>query len=190
MNFSEIQNEVLRITSRPDKAVSAATAINKALHYTLLRGSFPQDLVEASIPVDPNKYADTISLTSLVRFRRFKYVKPTGVRYYLTPLAPEKIFTPAGRMQPNCYYLSGTSMTYTLSNLTSQLEVGYYVYPPVLDAVNNPTHWMLDACPYAIIDLAAAKIFAEIGDDISARRHEAEGIRMVDIFRADAAQGE
>lgn len=190
MNFGEISNNVIEITARPDKVGAIAVAINRAVHYATIIGNFHQDLVETSIPINPTLYADTISLAALVRFRRFKYVKPTGVKYYLTPLAPEYIFTPQRTIQPNKYYLSGTSMTYTLSTLCSQLEVGYYTYPPVLDSTTNNHYWLLDACPYAIIDLAAAKIFADIGDEASAKRHEIDGMQMLLAFRGDVVQGE
>lgn len=190
MNFSEVSNEVLALTARPDKVAAIAVAINRSVHYSCLIGNFSQDLIETSIPVDPALYADTISLSGLTNFRRFKYVKPTEVRYYLRPMAPEHIFTPSNAIQPNVYYLAGSSMSYTLSALTTQLEVGYYRYPSVLDAAINSSHWLLDACPYGIIDLAAAKIFAEIGDNASAKLYANDGMQMILALRADEAQGE
>lgn len=188
MNFSEIATEVQRITKRPDKAVETAMAINKAISYCTLKGSFRKDIVEASIAVDATLYGDTISLASLTRFRRFTYVKPTGTKYYLKPISEEQVFVPKNQMQPNVYYIAGTSLTYTLSNLTTSLEVAYLTYPAVLSGTN--THWMLDIMPYAIIDLAAAYLFSAIGDDTSARIHEARGMEFFLTVRKDFALGE
>lgn len=187
MNFSEVLAEVLRVTVRPDKSADAIRAINKAVLYCTIKGDFSQDFVEASMPIDPTLYGDTISIATLPRFRRFLFVKPLAKRYYLTKMDPDKILTPKLEVQPNVYYLAGTNLTYTLSELNSSLEVGYYTYPLTLDAVVNPTHWMLDMMPYAIIDLAAAYVFAGIGDDASARKHEAAGLELYTLIRKDLA---
>lgn len=191
MNFGEILVEVVRITSRPDKKVETANAINKAISYCTLLGEFPQDTVEATIQIDPTLYGDTISLSTLTRFRRFKYIKPTGVKRYLTPIGPDKVFTPGEVTQRDRYYRAGTSITYTLSALSPTLEVSYLTYPAiVVEAPGVDTHWMLDIMPFAIIDLAASIVLAGAGDDISARRLEASGMQLYQALRRDIAQGE
>lgn len=186
MNFSEALSEVLRVTKRPDKTAEATLAINRAISYCTLKGEFRQDLVEASLPIDPLVYGATISLAALVRFRRFTYVKPTAKKYYLTEIGEAQVFTP-NNMQVNRYFLAGTSLTYTLSELSSALEVGYMSYPLVLDSVTNTTHWMLDLMPYAIIELAAAAVFFGIGDDASAKIHQSIGTDFFLTVRKDLA---
>lgn len=188
MNFAGISTEVQRIVARPDKVTEVAMAINKAVSYCTLKGSFPRDLVEASLAIDSSLYGDTISLSALTRFRRFTYVKPVGVKYYLKSLEADKIFTPKNQMQPNVYYVAGTSLTYTLSALASSLEVGYLTYPATLSGTDS--HWLFDIMPYAIIDLAASFIFSGIGDDTSARIHEARGMEFFLTVRRDLALGE
>jgi len=188
MNFAEVSTKVQGIVARPDKVTEIEMAINTAISYCTLKGSFRNDLVEASISIDATLYGDTISLASLTRFRRFTYVKPTAVRYYMQPIGEDKIFTPKNQMQPNVYYIAGTSLTYTLSALATALEVGYLTYPAVLSGTN--THWMLDIMPYAIIDLAAAYIFSSIGDDASARTHEGRGMEFFTTVRKDLSLGE
>lgn len=186
MNFSEAVAEVLAITRRPDKAAPAGQAINKAISFCTLKGDFPKDTVEASITIDATSYGATISIAALTNFRRFVYVKPAGVLYYLSRLEGDKIFTPKNQMQKDVYYTAGSNMTYTLSQLASSLEVAYLTYPTILSGSN--THWMLDTIPYAIVDLAAAKIFAEIGDDQSAGQYERSGTEMFLALRRDINQ--
>lgn len=190
MNFQAALAEVLRVTARPDKNVEATLAINKAITYCTLLGEFPKDTTEANFPINSALYGATVSISTLTRFRRFKYVKPTAVKYYLTPIGADKIFTPENQTQINRYYVAGTSMTYTLSALATSLEISYLSYPLVLDAVTNTGHWMLDLMPYAIIDLASAHVFAGVGDDTSARRLEASGMLMFLAARRDSALGE
>jgi len=190
MNFTEIHTEVLRLTKRPDKTVEAATAINRVVSFLTLKGNFAQDFLESSLTVDSTSYGTTIALTALTRFRKFKYMKPTGKRYYLSPLAADMILTPKGNVQPNVYYVSGTSLTYTLSELTTALEVGYFSYAPTLDAVVLPTHWMFTIMPYAIIDLAAAKVFMDCGDEASSRLSTATGMEFFLAARRDMQENE
>jgi hypothetical protein len=185
MNFSEALAKVLSISHRPDKVVSATDAINEAISYCTLLGEFRRDLVEASIAISGTSYGATISISSLTRFRKFKYVKPAGAYYYLTQISPEHLFTPGYYVQSNTYYVAGTNMTYVISAAATSLEVAYYSRALTLDAVTNTTHWMLDEIPLCIIKLATAKIFAEIGDDSSAARYERDGMDMFKAYRRD-----
>lgn len=188
MNFAEVVTAVTGIVKRPDKVAEIERAINASLSDCTVRASFAYDLVETSIPVDPTLYGDTIIFNNLTvpvvtRFRKFKYVKPTAVKRYLTPISPDKIFTPSGITQGDVYYVAGNSLTYTLRELTTALEVGYYQYAPVLK--NSEEHWMLDIMPNTIIDLAAARIFRSIGDETSFRAFLATGTESYKINRND-----
>ncbi len=187
MDFNEVLAQVLEITKRPDKTERTKLAINKAISYCTIMCNFPQDTVEATFAIDPALYGDTVELTSLERFRKFEYVKPTGAKFYLSYLKGDKIFTPGGSAQLNKYYLAGTSMVYTLAALTPTLEISYLTYPPILDQVTLPDYWMLDEMPFPIIDFAAAEIFKQIGDDTSAARHRNEGMEFYKTVRRDKA---
>lgn len=188
MNFTEAVAEVLTITKRPDKTADAQLAVNAAISFFTLKGSFSQDLVESTIAIDPAEYGDTISISSLTRFRRFKYVKAPGVLSYLKYLDSDKVFTPSSQMQKNCYYLAGTNMTYILSALAASLEIGYYQYPAVLSGTN--THWLLDISPYTIIDKAAARVFKQVGDDASFRLYEATAMDSFKVLQNELALSE
>jgi len=189
MNLTEVKTEILRLVARPEKHVDAIAAVNKVLSFLTLKGEFPQDVVESTLAISSTLSADTIALTSLVGFRRFVYIKPTGARYYLTPIGPEQVFTPGGKIQQNRYYIAGTNLTYTLSALNSSLEIGYLQAAPVLTEVTgSDTHWMLVNCPYAIIDLAASKVYRQIGDDASADRYEISGMQLFNAYLADSRQ--
>jgi hypothetical protein len=81
------------------------------------------------------------------------------------------------------YYVAGNSLTYTLKELTTALEVGYYQYAPILSDLAE--HWMLDVMPWTIIDLASARIFKTIGDDNSFRAYLSTGTESYKMFRND-----
>lgn len=186
MNFSEVLNEIIGLTGRPDKTTATATAINAAISLCTMKASFAKDLVETSIPIDGTAYTGTLSIQDLfTRFRKFKYVKAYGAKGYLHPTSPDKVFIPEGFTQRGVYYVGGDTLTYILKTLAPSLEVGYYQYPQVLDVAKNKEHWMLELMPYVIIDLAAAKIFRGIGDDASASRHQASGEEAFKVHRRD-----
>src|SRR3990167_11022224 len=157
-----------------------------AVAFCTLKGEFKKDLVETSVTINPLLYGDTVSISSFTRYRRFKYVKPVAVRYYLTELDSDKIFIPRNAIQRDVYYVAGTSLTYTLGALAASLEVAYYSYAPTLDAVTNNTYWMLDMMPFAIIDLAVARIFQTIGDDASATRYQNSGMEFFIAAKNDS----
>lgn len=185
MNFTEAVDAVIDITARPDRRTETANAVNAILSLCVSKAEFARDLVEGTLAVDPTLYGATVSIATLTRFRKFKYLKITGERGYLTPTGADKIFTPGGSMQPNRYYVAGTNITYTLSKLTPTLEYGYYEYAPVLLDNAADTHWMLDVMPWAIIDLAASKIFRSIGDDGSYRIYQGTGQDLYNTARRD-----
>ena len=186
MLFPEVLAEVLRLTSRPDKEASAIVAINRAITLFTLKGDFKRDLVEASLPVNPLLYGDTISIAGLTRFRKFRYVKPTAVKYYLDPIGEEQVFINQAVLR-NKYYIAGTSMIYTLSALTAALEISYLTYPPVLDSGTNASYWMLDMIPYAVIDMACSEVFKVVGDDASAKRYYETGMDLYNTLKGDLA---
>lgn len=192
MTLNEVLAEVMELTGRPDKKAQTITAINKVISDCCIKTSFARDLVETSIPIDSTLYGDTIEFNNviinpnIVRFRKFKYIKRPGVRGYLTPIGADKVFTPGGSIQTDVYYVGGNNITYIMKQLAPTLEIGYYQYPPVLseDGSNN-THWTLDVMPYVIIDLAAARIFRNTGDETSAKTHEGDGQRSYRIHVGD-----
>jgi hypothetical protein len=96
------------------------------------------------------------------------------------------MFVPGGQLQRDRFYVGGSSLTYTLSQLDSSLEIGYFTYAPVLSSVSgSDTHWLLNLLPYALIEKAAAKIFQLIGDDSSYKFYEGSSMELFATGRAD-----
>lgn len=186
MNFSDAVAEVIAITVRPDRIEEAKSAINWAISYCCLKSNFAQDLAEGTLIIDPHFYGDTIDFSAQVtRFRKFKYIKPTGVKKYLRPIGSDQIFVPASYMQKDVYYVAGMNITYVLSALHPSLEIGYYQYPQILDGVTHTDHFLLDITPWAIIDLACARVFRSIGDSESFREYQTMGDELFKVARRD-----
>jgi hypothetical protein len=186
MIFSEVVEEVTGIVARPDRETEIRNAVNFVINRCCLSANFARDLVESSIAIDDTLYGDTIDyLAETERFRKFKYVKPYGLKRYLRSIDSDKLFTPGDVMQKNRYYVAGSNMTYTLSDLVASLEIGYYQYPPTLEVGSSEEFWLIDISPYCVIDLAAARLFRSIGDDTSAKAYEASGSELYKVVRRD-----
>jgi hypothetical protein len=191
MDFAGAVSEVLTITARPDKVTEIESALNWAISYCCLRSNFANDLVESTLTISPTSYGNTIQFNNVLdnppvtRFRKFKYVKPYGVRKYLRPIDSDKIFSPAASMQQDVYYVAGNHLTYILSAPAPSLEIGYYQYPPILDQSVVTSFWLLDVAPWAAIDLAAARIFRSIGDDQSMQQYQVMGEEQLKVARRD-----
>lgn len=186
MNLTEAIDEVVSITGRPDKRAEAGRQINRALSFFTLKAEFSKDLVETSLDLDVTLYGQSVAISGLTRFRKFKYIRPTSRRYYLTDIDPTQVFGPGSQIQPDRYFVVGASLTITQSNLDSSIQVGYLTYAPTLTEVSpNDVHWMLTMIPYALIEKAAAKIFQQIGDETSWKTYEASSMELFLAARND-----
>ena len=187
MNFTEVVNAVLGLVKRPDQVVTVENAVNSQLSRCTLLTTFSHDLVEAEIPLDDQSYDQTIDLSMLAapltRFRKWKYVKLPGVMGDLKPIDLENVFVPGGFRQRDTYYMVGNKLTIMATALSSTLLVGYYQYAPTL--TGNQMHWLLDLCPYAIVNLAAGDVFNSIGDDKGAKYYTAMGQALYQTMTND-----
>lgn len=169
MNFTEAVKEVLAIVKRPDKIGDIRREVNSALNWCCIETEFARDLIEATVPVDPNVYVQSLALDMFTRFRKFEYLKAPTAKCTLASIAPNAVFT-NGREAINSYYIAGNSVVLKTASLQNSMQAGWFAYPPTLTDT-NPNYWLLETSPYMIIDRAASKVLTNIGDDASASRH-------------------
>lgn len=190
MNFGDAINTVVGITKRPEKLAETKAAINRAIELYVKAANWAADLVELSVDIDPNLYAQSFIIADeLTNFRKICYISPFETTKYLTFVAPDKIFQPDGCEQINAWYRAGGRIVFKLGTLNSKLNVGYYRYWSYL--INNTdTHWMLDVMPSVVTDKAISEIFDSIGADSEARRYAAYARDGFAVSEADLADGE
>ncbi len=187
MIFTEVVDQVIAIVKRPDKINDIRREVNSSVHFCCTEKEFARDLREISLPLSSSLYTQSIALTEFSRFRKFKYIKPPAVKWYLKPTAPDKVFEDC-QEATNSYYITGSDVVLKTSSLYATMLAGWYMYPPVLTDV-APSFWLLDASPYMIIDRAAAKVFANMGDDASANKHMALFVPAYLSAQRDLASG-
>jgi hypothetical protein len=169
MNFTEIVDEVVRITARPDKRIDAGRAVNKAINFFCIEGNFQRDFDELLLPTNSTDYAFSISLADLPRFRKIHYISPVNSRCMLTRADPARIFS-KGEKEQDVFYVAGEEIKVSVCHPTTHLKIGYYKFPPILSGVQ--TFWLSDISPFMIIDWAASDVFNNIGNPTEARKHE------------------
>lgn len=186
MDFNAMITQVLDITGRPEKATAAGIAINAAVFMATVKANFARDVTEATIANPaPTLFTSAINLTSLTRFRKIIYCRPTTHVKPLRPISPDQVINATnGVVQSNVMWASGTSLNFVLNKLSSTFEIGYASYPPTL-TIAAPTYWMLDMMESAILDLAVSRIFGSIGDTAAAKFYGDNGMGLYNAAKRD-----
>lgn len=170
MNFSEVVQEVVNITKRPDKLAEIRTQVNAAINFCCIEIEFGRDLEEVLYPLsDPSAYIHSIPLTEFIRWRKFCYIKAPSSKHCLQQRDPDKIFE-AGKEARDVFYIAGNEVKISLCATSPSLIIGYFRYPPVLTD-SSPDFWLLEVSPYMIIDKACASIFLGVGNNTEASSH-------------------
>jgi len=172
MNFTEVVDEVLAIVKRPDKLAAIRREVNMAVTYFSSATTFSRDLYEHTLSIAPNEYTQLVPLSSLLRFRHMKYIKRAGTKNYLKRLAASELGTSCDNQDK--WYIAGSSINIAMTALAPAIDIAYYQYPPYLQSTAPVVvdYWMLESGWPMIINRASAKVFADIGDDSSAKLHE------------------
>ena len=193
---NEIVSEVLQITKRPDKVDAAYRELNKAIRKLSTSTELARDLWEFVHELtEPQALVHTIPLDDLVQnFRKFCYILPVGYRKPLKLITPDAMFDVDCRESLDSYYVNGHAVRISLSRPQPALKIGYFKYPvKVAPAINylagEEYPWLCDIAEYVLIDLVAAAIFRNIGDDASAQAHEADARIAWESLRQDIHWG-
>lgn len=181
MNFTEAVEEVKVTVKRPDLISRIRREVNSAITFYCLENDFPRDYSEQVIALNAQEYTQAFALSSMTRFRKFKYLR-RAEKKFLTVVADSEMF--AGCYLEDKYYIAGSNVNISMAAKSATLDVGYYSYPPVLSD-GSPTFWMLDLNPYMIIDRACAAVFKVIGDEKSLQAHAASARESYLAFRKD-----
>jgi hypothetical protein len=184
MDFTQAVSEVVDIIKRPDLINKARREVNSAISFYTLDNEFKRDYKEQAITLDGQEYTQQFLLSVMTRFRKFHYLKRGGTKKYLSLFSDAEM--KAGCTDRDKYYIAGTAVNISLAALAATLDVGYFMYPPVLtDSSLNRDHWLLEVAPYLIIDRAAAVTFRNIGDEKSMQAYAASAKEAYLAMRKD-----
>lgn len=186
MNFGEAADYLASRIKRPDKVSNAESAINRAISV-FATSNFYHDMVEPpSIALVAQSYVQAIDITAspFTRFRKIKYLRPTGYRKYITWRDPAKIFDQGGCEAFDVWYRGGNYIRFKLSNLQPSLEVGYYQYHLPMTAPED-VDWMLNEIWPAVEAYALAELQQDIGNTEESSIWQRKWPALLQTYRGD-----
>jgi hypothetical protein len=193
VNLGELRAWVLRTVKRPELTVEALDAINAAIEFASSQGDYAWDLVEGTLSSaqgwSSTSYTQSIVIsTSFTRFRKMKYLRPTGERKYLKWQDSARIFDSKGIETVDAWYRAGDRIQIKTCKLGSSCEYAFYQYPSRITNLNTTNNYLtqLSAC---IHDLTAARMFEDIGNEAEAARLQKRGERFLLAMKHDRQDG-
>ena len=168
MNFTEIYNEVLIITKRPDLVDRTKQAIRSATIKAHHSDFYYKDIVEVPVQFTTLFYLQSFLPTEVVpQFRMAKYIRLwqgdlTGdVGKFLTPIQIENSLDLYQQKKVDVFYMAGQLLQIRGACTIDKVLFGCYVNPVVLPEAAYSS-WIASDQPYAIIYEAARQVFKSI----------------------------
>lgn len=188
MNFGDAAAKIVDRVNRADKLQAAKDGINDAI-ATFATRPFVADLASATLTLVSSTYEQSFDTTvsPFARFRKVKWIRPSGYRKYVVYRDPAKIFQ-NGCETRDVYYVEGVNLIFKLSALQSTAAIAYYQYHTQLED-DIDEDWMLDKMWPAVRAYALSSVFGEIGDDAERARYEKEYLLKWSMFHADLGDG-
>jgi len=176
--YGEIVAEILQIVPMPGREDLIRSKVNQMIRYVAGTGDFHRALEEVTIGtvdgVDASARVQSIPHDSL--FRSLLYVQyPEAISTEIIKVTDVKEVATLARCRnvTNIAYVSGGNIRIKHSELTSEFNLGYYVYPAYFatdgsdDAASN---WITELLDSLIIDLTAAYMLNLNGDNEDSNR--------------------
>lgn len=168
MTFTEIFNEVILITKRPDLVDQTKQKIRSATIKAHHSDFYFKDLVEV-----PVQFTNLFFLQSFIpnevvpQFRMAKYIRlwnggiEGDVGKFLTPIQIENSLDLYKNIKTDVFYMAGQLLQIRGACTLDKVLFGCYVNP-VITPEASYSSWIANEQPYAIIYEAARQIFKSI----------------------------
>lgn len=182
MNFSELTNEVILITRRPDLQALTESAVRASTLKAHQKDFFYRDIKETGVEFATPATTLTFEPKELIpRYRHPAYIRewlydPTDTTDFgqggrkFTSILPSNAKDRYGCFRTDVYYLAGSVIQIRSSTPVSHILFGAYLYPDV--GPDSFSSWIADEYPWAIIHDAARHVFYSIGAQEQARKQE------------------
>lgn len=183
MNFSELVDEVILITGRPDLAALTQSQVRAATLKAHQKDFFYKDIVEVGVQLSAPAHVTSFRPADIVP----RYRKPAYLREWLYD-GTSATFGRGGRkfdvvdtsnaqdaygfFKQDVYYLAGDLLQIRSSKPLSHALFGAYVLPDITPG--GYKSWIAEEFPYAIIHGAARGVFKAIGADSQAAEQDSQ----------------
>lgn len=179
MTFSEMFDEIVTITNRPDLPTDIETAIRRATLKMHGLEFWKFDLQEKFVTLPSAAYTFQLSIAdNFPNFRQWCYICGFDVTGYdaltntytgsrtnkFSPVDANNLINAYGKQINDAYYTAGKNANFRSSVPSTVLLVGYYSRPVITPKIQYES-WIAENYPYAIIDEACKGVFKAIGMD-------------------------
>jgi hypothetical protein len=168
MNFTELVEEVILLTRRPDlieRTESAVRAATLKAHHT---DFYYKDIYEQSVQFGTAEYIQNFQPTDIFpTFRKTKYIRifqDGAPGKFLVPIQVENSVDAYQFIKTDVFYQAGQLMQMRGANPLNIVLFGAYLHPTITPA-NAYCSWIANEMPFAIIYEAVRVIFKSIGFD-------------------------
>lgn len=166
-SFTDLFNDVIAITNRPDLVDQTKLAIRSATLKAHHSDFYPKDLFETGVEwSNPSLLQSLEYKTVIPLWRSFKYLRKyeSGVPgTFFTMITPEESLDSYSVNRENVCYLAGSFIEIRSNTQDTNMLLGCYIHPTVTEL--NYKSWIAEDHPFAIVYEAAANIFKQTGYD-------------------------
>ena len=151
MNLTELQNEVILTTKRPDLTAETLSAVLQATLKLHTLDNWKKDLLETGVSFTTAEYEQDFEVRSfLPRFRTVAYARAydnvagTPLKFF-TKIDPENVLDSYGIARVNVFYQGGAEIHFKYESEFQHMLFGYFAHP----VLTNPgyTSWIADEYP-------------------------------------------
>src|SRR5574343_613336 len=166
MNLTELQQEVITITKRPDLAAETLLAVRQATLKLHQKDFFYKDIHEAGLKFDAPAYRQEFFFRiAFPQYRALKYIRKAVVNgnfgAFFTVIQPESVVDQYSVDRYDVCYAAGDSIEIRSSTEFQYALAGMYLHPNTTQS--GYASWIALEHPYAIVFSAAELVFKMIG---------------------------
>ena len=163
--FTDLVNDVITLTSRPDLLAETQLAIRASTLKAHHSDFFPRDIVEKGIQFDNEAFLQDLRYRELFPdWRKIRYLRKYGDAQpglFLELVAPEDSIDYYNAVRQDVAYFAGDVLHIRSSTDDATYLVGYFRHPIAIETGYDS--WIATEMPFAIVYDAAATIFHTIG---------------------------
>ena len=176
MNLTELQDEVIGITGRPDLSDRILSAIRNSTLKAHRSDFYTKDKILTVFDTGDESYEKQVStLVGFVRFRKLSFARiyDNSAQTYgpqFDPIDPENMDEEDGIPKPYICFEAGDHYIFRSKTKFQYIYVCYFQDPII--TTDGFASWIAIHNPWAIIHEAAAQVFRQIGqiDKFKAQR--------------------
>lgn len=181
MNFTELCDEVVLITKRPDLMTLTQSAVRTAILKTHQKDFFYRDIIETGVEFPNAEFITSFRPLDIIpRFRKPAYLRewcydstasglgrPGKQFEVIEPGNAKDIY---GFYKADVYYLAGDLLQIRSSTPLTHCLFGAYVLPDV--TTSGEISWVTNEYPFVVIHAAARQVFKSIGANEQAQTQD------------------